>query len=63
GSTTQTPEVSARLGWVMCIGVTLAVLGGILIFSQIKLKRSEVQEALDQLEAVENGAVKTSEVE
>ena len=47
----------------MCIGVTLAVLGGILIFSQIKLKRSEVQEALDQLEAVENGAVKTSEVE
>ena len=63
GSTTQTPEVSARLGWVMCVGVTLAVLGGILIFSQIKLKRSEVQAALDQLEAQENGNVELNAVE
>jgi Na+/melibiose symporter-like transporter len=55
GSPTQTPEVASNLGWVMCIGVILAVGAGIAIFSTCKLKRSEVQEALDKLEAMEKG--------
>ena len=55
GSTTQTPQVAENLGWVMCIGVILAVGAGILIFSTCKLKRSEVQEALDKLSQIENG--------
>lgn len=55
GSTTQTPQVAENLGWVMCIGVILAVGAGILIFSTCKLKRSEVQEALDKLNQIENG--------
>ena len=55
GSTTQTPQVAENLGWVMCIGVILAVGAGILIFSTCKLKRSEVQEALDKLGQIENG--------
>ncbi len=53
GSVTQTPEVASNLGWVMCIGVILSVGAGIAIFSTCKLKRSEVQEALDKLEAME----------
>ncbi len=53
GSTTQTPEVAESLGWVMCIGVILAVGAGILIFSTCKLKRSEVQAALDTLQSME----------
>ena len=55
GSTTQTPQVAENLGWVMCIGVILAVGAGIAIFSTCKLKRSEVQEALDKLSQIENG--------
>ena len=55
GSITQTPQVAANLGWVMCIGVILSVGAGILIFSTCKLKRSEVQKALDTLEQIENG--------
>lgn len=55
GSTTQTPEVSAGLGWIMCIGVILAVGAGIAIFSTCKLKRSEVQDALDKLSKIESG--------
>ena len=55
GSTTQTPQVAANLGWVMCIGVILAVGAGLLIFSTCKLKRSEVQQALDQLNQIESG--------
>lgn len=55
GSTTQTPQVAANLGWVMCIGVILAVGAGMLIFMTCKLKRSEVQEALDALSRIENG--------
>ena len=55
GKTKQTPQVAENLGWVMCIGVILAVGAGILIFSTCKLKRSEVQEALDKLSQIENG--------
>jgi len=55
GSTTQTPQVAENLGWVMCIGVIIAVGAGILIFSTCKLKRSEVQKALDQLNQIESG--------
>ena len=55
GSTIQTPQVAENLGWVMCIGVILAVGAGIAIFSTCKLKRSEVQEALDKLSQIENG--------
>ncbi len=49
GSAIQTPEVAEGLGWVMCIGVILAVGAGILIFMTCKLKRSEVEEALKTL--------------
>ena len=62
GSTTQTPQVAENLGWVMCIGVILAVGAGILIFSTCKLKRSEVQEALDKLNQIENGATTYAEI-
>ena len=55
GGTTQTPQVAENLGWVMCIGVILAVGAGLLIFSTCKLKRSEVQKALDQLNQIESG--------
>ncbi len=62
GSTTQTPQVAENLGWVMCIGVILAVGAGILIFSTCKLKRSEVQEALDKLNQIENGETTYAEI-
>ena len=62
GSTVQTPQVAENLGWVMCIGVILAVGAGILIFSTCKLKRSEVQEALDKLGQIENGETSYEEI-
>ena len=62
GSTTQTPQVAENLGWVMCIGVILAVGAGIAIFSTCKLKRSEVQEALDRLSQIENGETTYEEI-
>lgn len=49
GSSIQTPEVESGLGWLMCIGVTLAVGCGILIFSRCKMTREEVQEALEKV--------------
>ena len=49
GSSTQTPAVENGLGWLMCIGVTLAVGFGILIFSRCKMTREEVQEALEKV--------------
>ena len=62
GSTTQTPQVAENLGWVMCIGVILAVGAGIAIFSTCKLKRSEVQEALDRLSQIETGETTYEEI-
>ena len=51
GSTSQTAEVCEGLGWIMCIGVILAIGGGLLISSRIKMTRAEVQQAMDILES------------
>lgn len=52
GSTVQTPEVEAALGWMLCIGVTVAIVGGILIFARYNVTRAEVQEALNKISSI-----------
>lgn len=63
GSTSQTAEVCEGLGWIMCIGVILAIGGGLLISSRIKMTRAEVQRAMDILESRvnETSGVQTAE--
>ena len=63
GSTSQTAQVCEGLGWIMCIGVILAIGGGLLISSRIKMTRAEVQQAMDILESRvnETSGVQTAE--
>lgn len=60
GSTTQTPEVCAGIGWIMCVGVILAVAGGLIIFSRCRMTRQQVQDAMDKINAMETGTVDAS---
>ena len=63
GSTTQTPEVSEGLGWIMCIGVILAIGTGLFIFTRSKMTRADVQAAMDKLEQQENQNIEVSDIQ
>ena len=63
GSPTQTAEVSAGLGWIMCIGVILAIGIGLFIFTRCKMTRADVQRAMDGLERQENKNIEVSATE
>ena len=63
GSPTQTAEVSAGLGWIMCIGVILALGIGLFIFTRCKMTRADVQRAMDGLERQENKNTEVSATE
>ena len=63
GSPTQTAEVSAGLGWIMCIGVILAIGIGLFIFTRCKMTRADVQRAMDGLERQENKNTEVSATE
>lgn len=52
GSSVQTPAVEASLGWLLCLGVIASVGGGILLFSRYRIKRADVQEALEKINRV-----------
>ncbi|MFI3228614.1 MAG: MFS transporter [Bacillota bacterium] len=53
GSTVQSESVESGLGWMLCIGVTLAVAGGMIAFSRYNVSRADVQKALDKLSSYE----------
>lgn len=48
GSAVQTESTSVGLGWVLCIGVTVAVLSGILIFSKLKIDKAEITKLMEE---------------
>lgn len=50
GSAIQTKATAAGLGWVLCIGITLAVLVGIVIFSKLKIDKSEITRLMEESE-------------
>ncbi len=48
GSHVQTEKVSTALGWILCVGILLAILGGIFIFSRLKIDREEITRILEE---------------
>lgn len=63
GATSQTEAVCVGLGWLMCIGVILAIGCGLLIFSRCKMTRADVQAAMDVLEKQENAHIEAEGAE
>lgn len=48
GSSVQTERVASSLGWFMCIGIILAVMAGLFIFSRLKINKEEITRILEE---------------
>lgn len=48
GSHIQPQGVDASLGWFLCIGLILAISGGLLIFSRLKIDKEEITKILEE---------------
>lgn len=56
GEAAQTPEASMKMGLILCVGITVAVAAGIVIFSRLKLDKEKISAILvkqnDEMAAV-----------
>lgn len=50
-SATQPRNVETALGWLFCIGVTVSIIGGILIFSKYNLNKEDVNAVMEKDDA------------
>ncbi|MFW5780706.1 MAG: MFS transporter, partial [Bacillota bacterium] len=48
GSHIQPRGVSSSLGWFLCIGLIVAIAGGILLFSRLKIDKEEITKLLEE---------------
>lgn len=48
GSSVQTESTAIGLGWVLCVGIILAVTTGILIFSRLKVDKEEITRLMEE---------------
>ncbi len=55
GNATQPKEACDGIGWILCIGVTVFVGAGIIIFSQLKLDKKKISEILARQENTAKG--------
>jgi len=46
GSTSQTPHTASDLGLILCIGITVAIITGIIIFSTMKINKAEITQIM-----------------
>lgn len=62
GSPVQTPSVEAGLGWLIIIGISLALAGGVIFYAKYNLKKEDIPSQDDEFENVvikENADVST----
>lgn len=48
GSTVQTPKTSSDLGLILCIGITVAITIGLIIFSTMKIDKAEITRIMEE---------------